>query len=82
MSAITYKTMWEGREFLTLIDVLDAAFYRANGMLAPGKDYPAECGEVHSHEERRARFRAWLGLLGPSDVAALVALTAWKQDEL
>lgn len=36
------------------------AFYRATGMMAPGKDSPAEFGSSHSRADRWDRWEQWL----------------------
>jgi hypothetical protein len=66
---------------LAYFDAMDRAFYRASGMLAPGKAYPlADCMPPED-EVRRARWRAWMDLLGPPDVAAIIGLALMPEDD-
>jgi hypothetical protein len=48
-----------GENSLERFERIASAFYRETGLLAPGKDAPAAGGQP-DHEERRARFDAWI----------------------
>lgn len=76
---MTTRELYDSRP-LAYHDAMDGAFYRASGMLAPGKDYPSlSCPP--SNEDRRERWSAWMDLLGPPDIAAIIGLALMPEDD-
>jgi hypothetical protein len=73
---MTSSDLWRA-DIISWCEYTDEAFRRSTGMLAPGKDYPAAM-HPPDNEDRREQYRAWIGALGPSDLACILAIGAMR----
>jgi len=79
VSARTVQTLL-ARDPIALYEADASAFRRFTGLMAPGKSIAPEM-DRDDFDYRMATWRAYMALLGPSDLAATVAVELWREQE-